>query len=173
LTVGTPIMLFMFYAIMSLTTPNYKDIGNNGGIYFYPLYATFGLMCLHTLGTWLWVYVNIWVAIETLNKKFGDRWYRLLNGGSLWCYASHYLFIVIMAQYVVRPMGLTFMPAAFVTFFGVELLVLLSWIVILSIIDLFPAKKEKDSSKKEGENYENMMGTTEDNSTKQQYNNSE
>jgi len=125
-----------------LTTPNYNVLGNNGSIYFYPLYASFGLMSLHTFGTWIWVYTNIWVAIEVLNHKFGERWNQLLNGGSLWCYASHYLFIVLTAQFIVRPFGLTFIPAAVVTFLTTELSVLLSWVGILAIIDLFPKKKD-------------------------------
>jgi hypothetical protein len=142
-----PVILFLFYSTMSLTTPNYKDTGNSGSIYFYPLYANFGLMCLHTLGTWLWVYTNIWISIATLNNKFGDKCYRYLSEGSLWCYATHYLFIVLVAQYVVRPLGLTFIPAAFVTFFGVEIAVLATWIGVCAIIDLFPKKNE--NSKKE------------------------
>lgn len=111
-------------------------------------------MCVHTLGTWIWVYTNIWVAIQTLNHKFGERWYQLLNGGSLWCYCSHYLFIVLTAQFIVRPLGLTFMPAAFVTFLSVEISVLVTWMGILAIIDLFPKKE----SKKE-ENYQSIGST--------------
>ena len=128
-----PILLFSFYAIMSLTTPNYNNLGNSGGIYFYPLYATFELMTLHTLGTWLWVHTNIWMAIVTLNSKFSDKAYKYICDGSLWCYASHYLFIVMFAFFVVRPLQLSFFPGFLVMFFGTELMVMLTWIMMVEI----------------------------------------
>lgn len=142
--VMAPICLFLFYATMSLTTPNYSDIGKSGGIYFYPLYATFGLMCLHTLGTWLWVYVNIWVAIITINNKFSDRAYKYICDGSLWCYVSHFLFIVLIAFYVVRPLKLTYFPAFFVMFFGTEIGVMVTWIMMVETAALMTGSKKKE-----------------------------
>lgn len=132
--------MFLFYFIYSLTTPNYSDTGN-GSIYFYPLYATFGLMCVHTMGTWLWVYTNIWVAIVVLNSKFGETAHKLLNQGSLWCYASHYLFIVLISYYIVRPMGMTFAQAFFTIFFGAEIGVMITWIGILQITAMLKTEK--------------------------------
>lgn len=147
-----PIILFLFYATMSVTTPNYNNIGKSGGIYFYPLYATFELMTLHTLGTWLWVYTNIWVAIVTLNSKFNDRAYKYICDGSLWCYASHYMFIIIIAFFVVRPLGLSFIPGFILMFFGTEFIVMITWIFMVEIPRAFKPKKntKNDSLAKKG-----------------------
>merc|ERR1712146_715127 len=101
-------------------------------------------MCLHTLGTWLWVYTNIWVAIATLNDKFNERAYKYICDGSLWCYVSHYLFIVLVGYYIVRPLNLSFVPAFFVMFFGTEFFVMITWIMMVETgAALRPKKKDR------------------------------
>ena len=45
---------------------------------------------------------------EISNEKFNEGFYNLIVGSSMWAYISHYLFIVLCGNYVIRPFGLTY-----------------------------------------------------------------
>ena len=128
-TLLVPLVLTCFYVCYSVTTPNYNK--NPGLFYFYPLYEEFSLMTMHTTGTWMWIYVNIWVAISMLNSKFSDRSFRLVSGGGLWCYVIHLLFVVLFAKYVIYGRKWSYVPATLILFFLTEGAVMLTWILIL------------------------------------------
>jgi hypothetical protein len=98
-TIMVPFVLILFYFCYSVCTPSYNK--NPGNIFFYPIYEEFSLMTMHTTGTWMWIYVNIWVAIALLNSKFNEYGHKLLNGGSLWCYVIHFLFVVVFAKEII------------------------------------------------------------------------
>jgi len=101
-------------------------------------------MTMHTTGTWMWIYVNIWVAIALLNSKFSEYGHKLLNGGSLWCYVIHFLFVVIFAKEIIIGRKFTFVPATAIVFFLTEGSVMLSWALILYL-----SGSSKDSKKEE------------------------
>lgn len=45
---------------------------------------------------------------EFSNKKFSDWFFSLFVSSSMWAYISHYIFIVISANYIVRPLELSY-----------------------------------------------------------------
>ena len=45
---------------------------------------------------------------EHANSKFNEYAYDLIVGSSMWAYVSHYIFIVLSANYFVRPLGLSY-----------------------------------------------------------------
>jgi len=102
-------------------------------------------MTMHTTGTWMWIYVNIWVAIALLNSKFNEYGHKLLNGGSLWCYVIHFLFVVVFAKEVIIGRKFTFAPATAIVFCLTEGSVMLTWAGILYISGgSKPSKKQEE-----------------------------
>lgn len=45
---------------------------------------------------------------EHANSKFNEYAYDLIVGSSMWAYVSHYIFIVLSANYFVRPLSLSY-----------------------------------------------------------------
>lgn len=124
-TVMAPIGLVCFILMYSITSPMVYH--NMGHLFFYPLYSTYGLQCLYTTGTWIWVYLIIWMMAKVGNEKFNDTVYTYVCGASLYAYVSHYFFILILSVLVVRPYKITFIPALFIMLFGTFLLIFLTY----------------------------------------------
>lgn len=95
----------------------------------------------YTIGSWNWIYVNIWIAIALMNKKFNEYGYKLLNGSSMWAYVSHYLIIVMVEKWVVRPNGMTFVPAFMTAFALTEVGIIASYLMLTYAFG--GSKKEK------------------------------
>ena len=66
---------------------------------------------MYTTGTWQWVYGLVWMMQAFANEKYSDFWYDLIVGSSMWAYISHYFFIVLSANYIVRPLNLSYLSA--------------------------------------------------------------
>jgi hypothetical protein len=101
----------------------------------------------YTIGSWNWIYVNIWIAIAMLNKKFHEYGYKLINGSSMWAYVSHYLIIVYVEKFVVRPNGMTFVPAFLTAFSLTEVGILASYMTLTYVFG-FSSKKDKAAATK-------------------------
>jgi len=137
-----PIAIVMAILIYSLTCPmNYSDMGH---LFFYPLYSTYGLQCLYTTGTWLWVYLIIWLMAKIGNDKFNDKVYNYVSGSSLYAYLSHYFFILIISVMIIRPYKINFIPALFIMLFGTNLLIFITYVPLNFLYELIsPPKKTK------------------------------
>ena len=108
-TLLAPLSVGLWYCLHSFTSPmNHSD---TGFLFYYPLYFKFTYQCSFVIGTWQWVYVLTWVMKEIGNEKFNEVAYDLIVGSSMWAYISHYIFIVISANYFVRPLGLSYATA--------------------------------------------------------------
>jgi len=100
-TAWTPILILLAIFAYAITSPqNYTEVGF---LFFYPLYTDFTIQSLYTTGTWLWVYSLTWLMQYMANKKFNDTAYKYLTGSSLYAYVSHYLFIIVIANTIIRP----------------------------------------------------------------------
>ena len=141
-TVLAPLSIVAFIFIYSLTSPMvYSNVGH---LFFYPLYSTYGLRCLYTTGTWLWLYTIIWVMALIANDKFNETVYNYVSGSSLYAYLSHYFFILILSVMVIRPYKIGFIPALFIMLFGTQLLIFLTYVPLNFIYELvFPPKATK------------------------------
>lgn len=60
----------------------------------------------------------------------------------MWAYVSHYLIIVMVEKYVVRPGGLTFIPGFFTAFSLTEVGIVGSYLVLTYVFG-FSSKKDK------------------------------
>ena len=113
-TVLTPLSIGMFYVMNAFTSPmNHSD---TGFLFYYPLYFKFEFQSLFVLGTWQWTYAIVWIMKEISNEKFNDFLYDLIVGSSMWAYISHYVFIVLSANYFVRVFSLTYHQAVVANF---------------------------------------------------------
>jgi hypothetical protein len=141
-TVLAPLSIVFFLFMYSITSPMvYHQIGH---LFFYPLYSSFGLRCLYTTGTWLWVYTIIWIMAHIANDKFNDKVYDLVCGSSLYAYVSHYFFILIISVMIIRPYKMTFIPALFIMLFGTFFLIFATYIPLNFIYELIvPPKQTK------------------------------
>lgn len=147
----TPILLLCGLFIYALTSPqNYTEVGF---LFFYPLYTDFTIQSLYTTGTWAWVYFITWVMHYMANKKFNNTAYKYLTGSSLYAYVSHYFFIIVIANTIIRPYQITWIPAIFLEIFLTNAVILLSYIAFITVWELiFPPKEELSPSKEEEEN---------------------
>jgi len=137
-----PVFVVGCILLYSLTCPmNYSDMGH---LFFYPLYGTYGLRCLYTTGTWLWVYNIIWLMHKIGNDKFNDSVYNYVCGSSLYAYLSHYFFILIISVMIVRPYKMEFIPALFLMLFGTNFLIFITYVPLNFLYELvFPPKVYK------------------------------
>lgn len=138
-TIMVPIGLLIFFIIYALAAPvNQNAVGD---VFSYPLYTTHWLQTVYLIGTWNWIYVNIWIAIQYLNSKFDDDSYKLINGSSMWAYLSHYLFIVIVEKQIVRRAEMSFVPAIGTAIVCSELAILGSYLILRAAFGF--GKKER------------------------------
>lgn len=146
-TAMAPVFVVGCVLLYSLTCPmNYSDMGH---LFFYPLYGTYGLRCLYTTGTYLWIYNIIWLMQKVGNDKFNDTVYNYVCGSSLYAYLSHYFFILIISVMIVRPYKMEFIPALFLMIFGTNFLIFITYVPLNFLYELvFPAKvyKKADES---------------------------
>ena len=141
-SVLAPCAILFFIFMYSLTSPT--NYGNMGHLFFYPLYSTYGLQCLYTSGTWLWVYTIIWIMAEIANDKFHEGFYNYMCGSSLYAYVSHYFFILLISVMIVRPNHMEFIPALFLMFFGCQLMIAVTYIPLNFLYELIiPPKPTK------------------------------
>ena len=135
-------LCFMGYGLnLAVDTPTiYK---NEGFLFFYPLYIPWWAQNFHTLGSFYYAYFLAWYMKTVSNEKFNTNVYNIIVGGSMWAYLSHYLWIVIVVYYVVRPYKLDFSVAAPVTWMGTEVLVVLSDYAVKCLFKMFGKGSKK------------------------------
>ena len=80
------------------------------------------------LGSWLHIYAIMWAG-ETLIKEKG-KLYDWFVGAGMWAYISHYLFIVISSQYIVRRLEMSYEAAFATNFLFTELSVFMTYALI-------------------------------------------
>lgn len=118
---------------------NYTSMGH---LFFYPLYADYPLQVFHTIGTWIWVYLIVWIMAECCNDEFNRIVYNFVTGCSLYAYLSHYFFIVVIVVTIVRPYKLDFIGAFCLVFFGTLLCITATYIPLNFLYELiFPPKE--------------------------------
>jgi len=92
----------------------------------------------------MWIFAVTWVMQAFANKKFNESAYNLLAGSSLYAYVSHYFFIIMIAVLIIRPYKITFIPALFLNIILTNAVILLSYIILNWIYELFKPPKQKE-----------------------------
>ena len=127
-TVLTPISIGMFYVLNGLTSPtNHSD---TGFLFLYPLYFKWEYQSLYVIGTFQWVYVIVWIMKEISNEKFNEVFYDLASGSSLWAYISHYFFIVLSGNYIIRPFNLSYPQGVIANLIFTEISIIVTYILL-------------------------------------------
>jgi hypothetical protein len=67
---------------------------------------------------------------EIANKKFNDFAYNTIVGSSMWAYITHYLFIVLSANYIVRTFNFSYYFALFTNVLFTEICIFITFIYI-------------------------------------------
>jgi len=148
-TAWAPFCVLACILLYALSTPsNYTE---TGFLFFYPLYSDYSIQCLYTSGTWMWVFTVTWIMHAFANKMFNETSYKLLTGSSLYAYVSHYFFIILIAVMLIRPYKITFIPALILEITLTNATILVSYIILNFIYELFVPPKIK---KAEGETTE-------------------
>ena len=117
--------MVFFYFLSALTAPTVTV--NEGSLWMYPLYAPTWLQCFYSTGTWLWLYLIVYLHSQGMNHKYNDSTYQLTSSISMYAYLIHYPFIVIVSAGIVKPLGIPFVPAIFVIFFATIGLIWISY----------------------------------------------
>lgn len=108
-TILAPLSIGGFYVLVSFTAPtNHSD---TGFLFYYPIYFGFLYQSLYAIGTWQWVYALVWMMREHANERYSEWAYQLIVGSSMWAYISHYFFVVLSSNYIVRPLQLSYYSA--------------------------------------------------------------
>jgi len=135
--------------LYSITSPTVYS--NMGHLFFYPLYSSYGLQCLYTTGTWLWVYSIIWIVAKCCNDKFNPTFYKFFCGASLYAYLSHYFFILVISVLVIRPYKFTFIPALCIMLFGTFAALIVTYAPRVFRYELFVPEKETKKMEIDGD----------------------
>lgn len=77
------------------------------------------------------------------NAKFNDWFYDLVVGSSMWAYISHYIFIVLSANYFVRPLSLSYEVAILSNMIITWVGIFSSYVVLQKISNKFNKIKSK------------------------------
>lgn len=141
-TIIAPLTVLFVVFMYAITTPmNYTNLGH---LFFYPLYTDYWLQCLYTSGTWVWLYSIIWIMAWVANDKFNDTIFNYVIGSSMYAYLSHYLYILLISVFIVRPYKLGFVNACALMFFGTQLIILLTYVPLNFLYEVaFPPKHTK------------------------------
>lgn len=90
----------------------------------------------------MWVFTICWLMHWFANKKFNNTAYNVITGSALYAYLSHYFFIILIAVFLIRPYKLTFMQAIMLEIIGVNLAIVISYLILNFFYELaFPEKK--------------------------------
>lgn len=128
MTVWAPLCVLFAILLYALSSPmNYSE---TGFLFFYPLYSDYTIQCLYTTGTWMWVYVITWLMQYAANKKFNDTAYKYICGSALYAYLSHYLWIILIAVFIIRPYKIDFLPAVFIEVFLTNFAILFTYSIL-------------------------------------------
>ena len=82
---------------------------------------------------------------------FNQPTYKLLTGSSLYAYVSHYFFIIMIAIFIIRPYKITFIPALVLEIVLTNSIILISYVILDFVYELFVPPKQKASDKEEEE----------------------
>ena len=118
-----PLSIGAWFLSYALTCPtNHSD---TGFLFYFPIYFGFLYQCLYVFGSWLWVYTLMWIGKIVITEK--GVFYDTVVGSGMWAYVSHYLFIVLSSQYIVRPLNLGYYAAVICNYGLTELVILLTY----------------------------------------------
>ena len=107
----------------TFTAPtNHSD---TGFLFYYPIYFSFVYQAGYVLGSWQWVYTLMWAGKKIITER--GSFYESIVGAGMWAYISHYLFIVLSAEFIVRPLGLSYALATVVNFGLTEVAIFVSY----------------------------------------------
>ena len=93
----SPIAYVSFFLMYCLQRNDAREIGE---LSFYPLHRKVGDMQFYVLGSWMWIFVPLWLASSAMNGKYNDWCHRNINGSSYFTYFLHYPLLMMDAVFI-------------------------------------------------------------------------
>ena len=151
-TMIAPAMLMIFSLTVSVSSPTVTKGTLN--LFFYPLYFPTWLQNTYTLGSFWWVFLLSWQCQLICNELYSKFWYNVICGRSTLGYVTHYFFIIISAQFIVRPLKFGFVGGFFCNWIFTNIGIQTLAIIIETLTKAICPKKKKrgDPNKKIDEN---------------------
>ena len=141
-SVAMPFIVNIIAITVAVTIPTVTE--NEGFLWFFPLYQPTWLQNVFTIGSFYWVYFYSWLTHGELTSKYNEKVYDFVIGSSMWGYLSHYMWIVLVVQALVRPFKLSLFPAILVNYVFGQLLICLSYILLQKLSGLCSKKKNDE-----------------------------
>ena len=82
------------------------------------------------MGTWLGVYLVVYLSSKVMNDKFGDKWNDAIVGSSLYAYISHYFWLSIISKILWIPTKLGIAIGTILCFILTEFLVFATYFMV-------------------------------------------
>lgn len=124
-----PFLCMASACVVAVTAPTVTQ--NEGFLWYYPLYHAKFMQHIFTFGGWYWVYYYCFLCSSLINKKYNDEIFNWINGVSLWGYVSHYMWLVLVVAYIIKPFKISLGWAIFLNFFITLFFINLSYWLIL------------------------------------------
>ena len=104
---------------------------DHGNLFMFPLYPETYQQTLFTLGSWCWVYFLIFAASKTINQKFTQSHYELVQGSAMWTYISHYTLILFAGRLTIMNAQFSFAMNTLAMFLLGEVFIFLTYLMLL------------------------------------------
>jgi len=89
------------------------------------------------MGGYFWIYYWLRTVQYVFNTDYNGHWvFKFLNEVAMWGYLSHYLWIVLLNHFIVKPYNLSFLVGGPLVTFGTFILIPVSYVVLKRALKL-------------------------------------
>lgn len=104
---------------------------------------------MYTVGGYFWIYVYVFLAVHFTNREFSKVQFKFFSGVSMYAYICHYMWIVIIAHFVIIPCKFSFGVSTLILIVGTTTGICTSYIGLTSLTKfLCPPKKKREQVNK-------------------------
>ena len=104
----------VFFLIFAHTCPQVET--GQGFLFYFPIYDNFVLQSLFIAGSFFWVFTMNWLGSLMNKDQRKTKFYKITVTPTLWTYVSHYLWLVIVAVYVINEININIPLSVLVLF---------------------------------------------------------
>ena len=118
--------VFIFGICYAISSP---IVTEGYGFQFYNPYQVTWLQNMHVFGTFFWIYFIDWWQRRIANQKFNEYWFDIVVGGSAYALLSHYPWLIIINNILVRPYKLSLISSFVIIYVGSEIIIILQLVL--------------------------------------------
>jgi hypothetical protein len=103
-----------------------------GYMFYFPLYNNLLLRSLYLAGSFYWVFLLDFIGEFLCNSDEAAKsiLYKVVVDPSMWAYLSHYLWVVIICVYIVKPSEMGLFSSLLVLLLLTHLFILASYVIL-------------------------------------------